>query len=635
MPTATHSDPASAASTAPVPSERGVAIIAAVLLIVGLAAAISVDVVKNGFGVKSDEATYVSMALSIAYDGNLSYERRDLDRYFGFYRFGPDGIFLKRGKRLHANVDATPPFVHLTKTPDVRSDRLYFGKAMIYPLVAAPLVRLFGLNGLLVLNVLLLFGVGVCGYTFLAARSRPGPALAFTLAFIGAACIPVYVVFLLPEVFNFALVSFAGFLWLYKEVAPSRHRGVLTAPATDIVAAILIGIVTYSKINHGLLIGPIVLWLWWRRRYVSGLLVAAVFAMTMFGLFWANALVTGEFNYQGGDRKSFVGHFPFDGSPESAWDRRGTEMSTNDADLENVLEPAEFPARFAHNVEYFLAGRHFGFIPYFFPGVVCIVLWLMSRERSTSWRILTFLAVAGSAVAWLIIAPYTWSGGGGPPGNRYFMSQYAWLLFLTPPLTAMTPALVAWIGGALFTAKILVNPFYAAKFPYTIAERGFARRLPVELTMANDLPIMLDTPRTHIWFADVMLYFLDQHAYVPEVIDKETGKQGIWVAGDGRADILVRSEWPIDHLTITAESPIATRFIVSIGSRQSDIAIAPGKPVTFDVPASGVRALKSYAYLLSARSTDAFTPHLLDPSALNPDPRNLGVLMTFKAVPRR
>src|SRR5262245_45250867 len=124
MPSATHRDPAEAVSPAPAPRERGVAIIGAVLLVIALAAAISVDVVKNGYGVKSDEATYVSMALSLAYDGNLSYERRDLDRYFGFYRYGPDGIFLKRGKRLRASVDAAPPFVHVTKTTAVRNARL-------------------------------------------------------------------------------------------------------------------------------------------------------------------------------------------------------------------------------------------------------------------------------------------------------------------------------------------------------------------------------------------------------------------------------------------------------------------------------------------------------------------------------
>ena len=51
--------------------------------------------------------------------------------------------------------------------------------------------------------------------------------------------------------------------------------------------------------------------------------------------------------------------------------------------------------RFVHNAEYFLIGRHFGFVPYFFPGALAIVLWLFSRERREPWRLLIFLAVAG------------------------------------------------------------------------------------------------------------------------------------------------------------------------------------------------------------------------------------------------
>ena len=57
-----------------------------------LAAALSVDVVKTGFGIKGDEATYVSMALSLAYDHDLTYQRRDLDRFYGLYRSGPTGF---------------------------------------------------------------------------------------------------------------------------------------------------------------------------------------------------------------------------------------------------------------------------------------------------------------------------------------------------------------------------------------------------------------------------------------------------------------------------------------------------------------------------------------------------------------
>jgi len=50
----------------------GAAVAGALLLVLLLAAAISVDVVRAGYGVKSDEATYVAMALSVAYDGDLT-----------------------------------------------------------------------------------------------------------------------------------------------------------------------------------------------------------------------------------------------------------------------------------------------------------------------------------------------------------------------------------------------------------------------------------------------------------------------------------------------------------------------------------------------------------------------------------
>ena len=625
--------------------------IGAILLIVALAAAVSVDVVKTGYGNKGDEATYVSMALSAAFDHDLTYQRRDLERYWGLYRWGPDGIFLKRGKQWHVRVNGTPPFVHANRTPDANADRLYFGKALLYPVVVAPFVRVLGLNGFLVFNVLLLFGVCVCGYYFLAARGRPGPALAFTLAFVAATVVPVYGVFLTSDLFNFALVFFGYFAWLYKEVAPDESasevvsRGPLaeTTPDTDlrfwtdIAAAFLLGLATFSKPLNVLLIGPLVLLLWWRRRFWAGLVVGAVFAVTVAGLFGINALSSGEFNYQGGDRRTFYSTFPFD-APENTWDhlaetRRSLEMTTNDSDADNVLDMAEFPNRFARNVEYFLIGRHFGFVPYFFPGFVALLLWLASRHRSDPWRVLTFLGLAASTLVLLVFFPYTWSGGGGPVGNRYFLNLYPVLFFLTPPLAAMSmvPALVAWVGGALFTAQMVVNPFVSAKFPIQSTERGAVRRLPVELTMANDLPVALDVSRAHVLYSEnpvVLLYFLDTHSYIPDRIAIEP--KVVWVAGSGRSDIVLRTERPLDHLKMTAESPIKTVFTVSAGGAVSRVPVVPGQVASFDVPASGVRGLKSYAYLLSVRSSEGFTEHLRTPSS--DDKRNLGVMIRFTAV---
>jgi hypothetical protein len=112
---------------------------------------------------------------------------------------------------------------------------------------------------------------------------------------------------------------------------------------------------------------------------------------------------------------------------------------------------------------------------------------LLSRERFTNWRVLTFGGVALASLIVLIMVPYTWSGDGGPPGNRYFLSFYPALFFVTPPLGSALPVFIAWVGGALLHRENAGQPFYAAKYTWEVTERGWARRLPVELTMYQSL----------------------------------------------------------------------------------------------------------------------------------------------------
>jgi hypothetical protein len=145
------------------------------------------------------------------------------------------------------------------------------------------------------------------------------------------------------------------------------------------------------------------------------------------------------------------------------------------------------------------------------------------------------------------------------------------------------------------------------------------------------LPIMLEGARAHAWVNDVLMYFLDEHAYQPDVVDRP-GNTWMWIAGDGRADILIRSEWPIDHLHVTAESPIRTVLTMSLGAGAAAVSLQPGQQTTFDVAASGVRDEHSYAYLLSSRSTEGFTEHLRNPAS--DDKRNLGAKFRFTAIPK-
>ncbi|MQA31145.1 MAG: DUF2029 domain-containing protein [Luteitalea sp.] len=603
---------------------RGPAVLGFILFVLAGAIAMSVDVPRTGYGVKSDESTYIAGALSAAYDGDLAFERKDLERFAGLYHSGPEGIFLKRGKVLRIRIRGPFPFVHIAKRQDPDESRLYFGKALIYPLIAAPFVRGFGLNGLLLLHVLLLAIAGAAGYAFLAAQSSPARAAVFTTAFFGASVLPVYGVFLMPEVLNFTLVLVAYFLWLYKEVAPQSR---FASRWTDIGAAVLLGIGTYSKpLPIAVLVAPMVALAWSRRRWMWGLTVGGTAVVVALAFFALTAAVSGEFNYQGGDRKTFYTRFPFD-APDATWDARGGVVTTGGAAQQEALTDDELPARFARNLGYFVWGRHFGFVPYFFPGVVAIVAWLLSRSRRDSWRLLTFAALSGSAVLLLLVLPWTWSGGGGPPGNRYFFSAYPALLFLMPPGFSVTPGMIAWIGGALFTAKMLVNPFVAAKFTWQMTEKGPARRLPVEVTMANDLPVRLAQPlrgRVHYGPEDdmgMLLYFLDQNAWPPEPL-------GMWVSGAGRADIIVRTVQPVHHLVVEAESPIRTVLTVAIGSGPVSVTLQPGRTEIFEVPAAGVPGLNDYCYLMTTHSTEGFIPHLMNPQAT--DYRNLGAQLRFR-----
>ena len=114
--------------------------------------------------------------------------------------------------------------------------------------------------------------------------------------------------------------------------------------------------------------------------------------------------------------------------------------------------------------------------------------------------------------------------------------------------------------------------------------------------MANDLPVRIAQPlRAVIQYRTdpgVRLYFLDQNAWPPE--PTAMGPDGrpvhsIWISGSGRADIIVRTPWPLDRLEMEGESPIATVVTVALGAEP--VTVQSGsrrRPSTaFNVPASG------------------------------------------------
>ncbi|HVW06883.1 MAG TPA: hypothetical protein VHB78_17895 [Vicinamibacterales bacterium] len=613
------------------------AIVAWLFLVIAGAAALSIDVPRDAYSPKGDESTYVGMALSLAYDGDVRFEARDLQRFWQLYGVGPEGLFLNRGAPWVPHLTGRPPFVAIehTSTDAHGVERLYFAKAFLYAVAGAPFVRLAGLNGLLLMNVVLLALVLWAGIEMLRVRSTPLAAILFTSAFVCGSAVLVYGAWLTPEVLNFAGVFLAYWLWCtYGSARPAdagRSDSSSRARWADIAAVALIGLMAYSKPPYAALACPMVLLPLWRRRLVPAVALGLVGVVVVGGAFGVHALVSGEANYQGGDRKTFYGGVGFPFEAGRTFDTSGDARATDENNTNEGIFPRQFWPRLGLNVEYFLVGRHFGLVPYGFPAIVALGAFVWRRRWREASAVLTMAGIAIVAGFLLIWLPFSWSGGGGPTGNRYFIAGYAAMFFLAGPIVSTRAAIVAWIGSAAFIAHILVNPLYAAKATWVTSQRGLLRALPVELTMSRDLPVNLVQSRSRIehTFGGVtsFLYLLDDNVYPPEA-------SGFWVRGGARADIVVRTDQQASTLRVSLESPIANRVRLNAGSGTTTVAIDAGVRQEVLVPAKSVVSTEqgTFALRLSIEPSSAFVPRLRDSAST--DERVLGVLVNVAPLAR-
>jgi hypothetical protein len=311
--------------------------------------AIGVDFPSAAEGFHADEATYFLMGRSLAVDGDLEYRAEDLARayaLFGPYAMGrprgPTGVFLKRGVDVTSlGFSPRPPFVDVRGVPDPDPSRLYYGKAFAYPLAAAPFVRIFGTSGFLLLNALLLTTAFLAGYLFISARSGVIVSLLLASAFTFATVVPVYAVWIAPELFNYSVGLLAYFLWLYKAVAtrpPSRGGAWLRRPWTAVAAGAVIGLLTFSMGSTARLGVPLGLWRVWRRVWRRAAGVGAAWLLVTAVLFGANVVSSGEWNYQGGlDRRTCYGPYPLSapGVGIDACDERARNETLADVRVKN------------------------------------------------------------------------------------------------------------------------------------------------------------------------------------------------------------------------------------------------------------------------------------------------------------
>jgi len=596
----------------------------AVVLAVYGGVAISVDVPRAWGGqLVSDQATYYMIGDSLVSDGDLAYRQEDLFRYLNKIPSGPNGVFLKLGKTLAG-------------APDPDTARLFFAKSFIYPLAAAPFVWALGANGFLVFNALLLSLTFFCAYQFLALRSPPVVAVLLAGAFLFATVTPAYTFWIMPELFNFALAVLAIFLWLYKVVArdtATPARGWLAGPAADVVAALLLGVATFSKPSNILLAGPMVCWYFWHREWRRAFALGTVVVAVAVAFFAINAAVTGEWNYQGGQRNSFssVDGKPFPFQTTTAGFELGNESSRENLGVGTEYAPHVFFPNLRDNLGYFFVGRYGGMVAYFFPAVVALAAFLVRPRRRAAWEWLIFAAVMAQMLFFIVQQPYTYMGSGGALGNRYFLPGYGAALFLLPAWRRPWLALLPWVVGTVFMGKILMSPFYYSAHPSHAAKQGPLRALPPELTNTNDLPINTESNRVRVWYGGIdkdprfQIYHFDDNAYLPE------GDGSVWIRGESRAEMLIKSEVKFQLLSLTFTSgPVATTTTVALGGRKQSVSVTPGAKTQIQMslgePFIYYRYDEPlYEWKISITSSTGFTPD-------SGDTRFLGVRVTPRIV---
>lgn len=598
----------------------------AVLLLVTVAlgaAALAIDLSRRTGGrFWGDSATFYGMALSLAEDGDLRYEAKDVLRIRREYSFGPQGIFLKRASGgLTLDRPSGFPWVRRV-TPD--EPRLYYAKAYVYPVVAAPLVALFRTNGLLLANAIFLGLALWLGYGELRRRTSAGRALAVTLVLFLGTVTPLYLVWLTPEIFSLGIVT-AGL------VAWRRGRPVLSAA--------LLGIVTYAKPTNLLLAIPLGLepllessgagprsrWRGLLESARRGVVLAAV-AAALFGL---NAAITGEMNYQGGERKTFYTRFPLEAAGVD-FDNSGFWMTTDyvgplvegkdDEKYVGRTAPPrprqEIADSFLRNLGYFWVGRFGGALPYFFPSVFAVLVFLGRGPRGEAgWLALATLLV--SSFVYIGLIPDNWYGGGGTVGNRYFVNLLPLAFFLVPRGRETLIAAASTLAAAVWVAPLLADPIHHSRAPGDHATYAVYRIFPAELTMLNDLSVFLDVWRKKRPYGDTegdprtgrraeptayYLYFLDNGTYGQEAA---FGGNGFWLRGGEKAEVVLRALEPVRKIRIrvsggpggdvvTARLGRARTRVVVGALKSQEMSLEPGGP--------GYGFYDSFVYLLRFES---------------------------------
>ncbi|HEY4594091.1 MAG TPA: hypothetical protein VIJ61_16850, partial [Thermoanaerobaculia bacterium] len=476
------------------------------------------------------------------------------------------------------------------------SDRLVFAKPPLYALILAPFVRVAPVKGPVVANALLLAVAALLAA--LALRRRLGQAAPYwTAAFVFASTAFAYVFWGDSDVFLLACTA-AGFALVYwedrrflqaKESMPQIYGGEDTVPEGHSLArwcgaGALLGVAAVYRPVYLTLFLPAIVAAWEgpprrRRAAVAGLVAGALaVAALSAGIQW---LAGGDPTGYGGQRQGVYGQqgYPEVEYPAAGWSQRVAQHGNASWLQRQALRPQLSASLAGWNLVYALIGRNVGILPYFLPLLLGFLAFQQDRGR---WAIP--LAVGAAVVAFLVLLPFNFYGGGAL-GNRYFLPLYPALWFL-----AARPVKPVWAPLVVLLASPFLGPLWNDPTGYPVGPDGqpryvsaVARRwLPFETTQVN-LPGDQVAMEGGLW-----VKLLNHNAW-------HTGKSlSLRLAGSAPVDLFLASPQPLATVDFELDGKAPTRLQVGDDDLRPLMLLANGSEI-FEVRLGTERAVHPVA----------------------------------------
>lgn len=419
-------------------------------------------------------------ALSLAWDGDLTYGRADYDRYVRLFGREPEALALESG---------------------AGGARIGFARPPAYAVLAAPFVRVSPRRGPALLNWLLL-AVAATGSALVLER-RAGPwAPAWIALFLAGTTAFTLLPLASPGTFRLAASALAWALVVHA--MPLEGRRPLRGDALRwSLAGSLLALATVASVDGLTLLPALAAAAWlalsWPRRGVAVLALAAAAALTAGASFGVSALARGGLGpveravfspstgYPAVDFEAAEWRRPAASAAGAASGRGGLDFPATGMAARRGLDPRTavtaarqgLDLRAAGGIDpetalHALAGRTVGIAPYGVP-LVAAALWGL---LAAGWRRVLLLAALASVGARVVFFPFDLGDESalfGPGGAGAVLPMF-W--FLAARLGPVRVAVVA-ASSALFLHPLWLRPV-AAMGPSPAPESVLHRLLPAE-----------------------------------------------------------------------------------------------------------------------------------------------------------